>query len=198
MIMKKFMRDIGKVFVQGFITILPVALTFYIVYWFAMSAESLLGKIIRFVLPDNFYVPGIGIATGVLIILGVGILLRIWLFRKFFEWFEKALEKLPFIKFLYGAIRDLMDLFNASKKKDFEKVVMVSLGDNIRLMGLVTREDFSHIIKSDKMDKAGSRLFANELSDGGLYGFCTQGVGRACGHGHRRSNAVYTHRSRLS
>jgi uncharacterized membrane protein len=150
--MKKIMRNISKVFVQGFVAILPVVLTFYIIYWLAVSAESVIGEIIRFILPENYYIPGMGIVAGLLIILGVGILLRIWLFRKIFEWSEKGLEKLPFIKSLYGAIRDLMDLFNKSKKKDFQKVILISLGDNIRLMGLVTREDFSDIINSDEMN----------------------------------------------
>jgi len=138
------MKKIGKFFLQGLIAILPIALTIYILYWLAVSAESMLGGFIKLFIPEGLYIPGMGVAAGFLIILSVGILLRLWLFRKLFQWGEDILEKLPLIKSLYGSIRDLMSFFDTSKKKDFNKVVMVNIGDeNTRLMGLVTREDFS-------------------------------------------------------
>ncbi len=79
-------------------------------------------------------------------ILGIGLLLHIWLFRKLFEWGERLMEKLPLIQSLYGSMRDLMRFFDSSKKKDFDKVVMVTLSDNgARMMGLVTRDTFNDL-----------------------------------------------------
>lgn len=138
------MKKIGKFFLQGLIAVLPIALTIYILYWLAIRAESILGGLIERIVP--VYKPGMGVAAGFVLILSVGILLRLWLFRKLFRWGEAILEKLPLIKSLYGSIRDLMSFFDTSKKKDFNKVVMVNIGDeNTRLMGLVTREDFSNM-----------------------------------------------------
>jgi uncharacterized membrane protein len=140
------MKKIGKLFLQGLIAILPIALTIYILYWLAVSAESMLGGFIKRLIPENWYLPGMGVAAGFVIILSVGILLRLWLFRKLFQWGEEILERLPIVKSLYGSIRDLMSFFDTSKKKDFNKVVMVNIVDeNTRLMGLVTREDFSNM-----------------------------------------------------
>jgi uncharacterized membrane protein len=65
------------------------------------------------------------------------------LFRKAFSLGETLLQRIPGIKSLYGSIRDMVGFFDASKQKEFDKTVMVALGDeNVRLMGLVTREDF--------------------------------------------------------
>ena len=139
------MRTIGKYFLKGFLAILPIALTIYIVYWLGVSAESLLGNLIKIAIPEKYYIPGMGVLAGFLIILGAGILLQVWFFRKLFELSEKLLEKLPFIKLLYGSIRDLMGFFNTSKKKEFDKVVMVNAAEKTRLIGLVTREDFSEL-----------------------------------------------------
>lgn len=140
------MKKVGKLFLQGLMAILPIVLTLYVLYWLAASAENNLGGLIRLFIPDRWYVPGLGLAAGFLLILGVGILLRIWLFRKLFEWGEDLLEKLPLVKSFYGSIRDLMGFFDPSKKKDFDKVVMVSLeGINARLIGFVTREDFQDL-----------------------------------------------------
>lgn len=140
------MKLIAKLFLQGFMAILPILLTLYILYWLAISTESLIGGLIRLFLPERFYLPGMGIAAGFVIILGAGILLHLWLFRRIFESFEKLLEHVPLIKSLYGSVRDLMSFFDASKKKDFDKVVMVTFAETgVRLMGLVTREDFDSL-----------------------------------------------------
>ena len=140
------MKKLGTLFLQGLIAILPIALTAYLVYWLAASAEAVLGKAMRFVIGDAYYIPGSGVLAGLLITLGIGLLLRIWLFRKVFSLGEALLQRIPGIKSLYGSIRDMVGFFDASKQKEFDKTVMVTLADgNVRLMGLVTREDFSDL-----------------------------------------------------
>jgi uncharacterized membrane protein len=140
------MKKLGTLFLQGLIAILPIALTVYLVYWLAASAESVLGKAMKFVIGADYYIPGLGVLAGFLITLGIGMLLRIWLFRKVFSLGETLLQRIPGIKSLYGSIRDMVGFFDASKQKEFDKTVMVTLGDNsMRLMGLVTREDFGDL-----------------------------------------------------
>ena len=137
------MKKLGTPFLQGLIAILPIALTVYLVYWLAAAAESVLGQAMRFAVGDQYYIPGLGVLGGFLITLGVGVLLRIWLFRSVFSLGETLLERIPGIKSLYGSIRDMVGLFDATKQKEFDQTVMVTLADgNMRLMGLVTREDF--------------------------------------------------------
>jgi uncharacterized membrane protein len=138
------MRRIGRLFLQGLMAILPIAITVYLVYWLATSAESVLGRAIKSAVGEDYYVPGSGVLAGLVITIIIGVLLRIWLFRKVFSLGERILEKIPGVKSLYGSIRDLVGFFDASKQKEFDKTVMVSLGDgHTRLMGLVTREDFA-------------------------------------------------------
>ena len=140
------MKKIGKLFLQGLVAILPIALTLYLIYWLATSAESALGGVIKAVVGEDYYVPGLGVLAGFLITLGIGILLKIWLFRKVFSLGEHILAKIPGIKSLYGSIRDLVGFFDSTKQKEFDKTVMVSLGDgHTRLMGLVTRDSFSDL-----------------------------------------------------
>jgi len=141
------MKKLGTLFLQGLIAILPIALTVYLVYWLATFAESVLGKAMRFVIGDTYYVPGLGVLAGFLITVGIGVLLRIWLFRKVFSLGETLLQQIPGIKSLYGSIRDMVGLFDASKQKEFDKTVMVAplTDENVRLMGLVTREDFTDL-----------------------------------------------------
>jgi uncharacterized membrane protein len=140
------MKKIGTLFFQGLMAILPIALTAYLVYWLAASAEAVLGTALRFIIGDDHYVPGLGVLAGLLITLGVGILLRLWLFRKVFSLGEALMRRIPGIKSLYGSIRDMVGFFDASKQKEFDKTVMVTLPEgDMRLMGLVTREDFGDL-----------------------------------------------------
>lgn len=138
------MKKIGKLFLQGLIAILPIALTLYLIYWLGTSAESVLGQAIRFVIGEEYYVPGLGVLAGFLLTVGIGMLLKIWVFRKIFSLGEALLQKIPGIKSIYSSVRDLVGFFDASKQKDFDKTVMVSVGDT-RLMGLVTRESFADL-----------------------------------------------------
>jgi len=140
------MKRLGTLFLQGLIAILPIALTVYLVYWLAASAESVLGKAMKFVVGADYYVRGSGVLAGFLLTLGIGVLLRIWLFRKVFSLGEALLQRIPGIKSLYGSIRDMVGFFDASKPREFDKTVMVALADEkVRLMGLVTREDFTDL-----------------------------------------------------
>lgn len=140
------MKRLGTLFLQGLVAILPIALTVYLIYWLAAAAESVLGKAMRSIIGEKLYVPGSGVLAGLLITLGVGVLLRIWLFRKVFSLGETVLQRIPGVKSLYGSIRDMVGLFDATKHREFDKTVMVTLAnENIRLMGLVTREDFGDL-----------------------------------------------------
>jgi uncharacterized membrane protein len=139
------MKGISKIFLTGLVAILPISATLYILFWFTVTAESLLGKGLRFVLPANYYWPGMGVVAGVFIVFLTGLLLHAWIVRKFFEWGEGLLTRIPFIKSVYGAFRDFINFVSESGKKkgDARQVVMVRMGDTgMEIMGLVTRRDF--------------------------------------------------------
>lgn len=137
------MGRISKAFLTGLVAILPIALTLYILVWLATSLESALGGLIRNGL-GKFYVPGMGIVAGFVVILIIGLSLKAWIVRQLFAWGERLMKRIPIVKTVYGAVRDLIGFFSESKDKTMNQVVMVSLGDTkLRLIGFVTREDFA-------------------------------------------------------
>ena len=139
-------KSIYKKFLTGLITLLPIILTFYLLYWFVLATESLLGKLIRTFVSDAFYIPGMGVAIGLLVTLVVGVLMQTIVARFVFARLEKVLYRLPVIKSVYLSIRDLLDYFSSEKDKDFEQVVSVSLGENgLQVVGLVTQADMRNL-----------------------------------------------------
>lgn len=139
------MKTLMKTFLKGLTVILPIGVTAYIIYWLAVSAESLLGGLLRVVLPGGWYVPGTGIVAGLALIFGVGTLMGLWVFQKLFQWAEILVEKIPLIKSLYGGVKDLMSFFSTSQKDGSHRVVMVTVAENVRLLGFITRDDFSDL-----------------------------------------------------
>ena len=140
------MKSVSKTFLTGLVTILPLLATLYILFWLSTAAESILGKAIRFVLPDRIYLPGMGIVMGVILVFLVGLFMNTLIVRKIFEWGENLLFRIPFIKSVYGSFRDFLQFVSDSGKKGGvrEQVVMVNLGDTkMEMMGIVTRRDFS-------------------------------------------------------
>lgn len=139
------MKTLVKTFLKGLTVILPLGVTAYIIYWLAVSAESLLGGLLQAVLPEGWYVPGTGIVTGLALIFGVGMLTGLWIFEKLFQWAERVLEQIPLVKSLYRGVKDLMGFFASSQGEAIHRVVMVNLPGNLRLLGFLTRQDFSDL-----------------------------------------------------
>jgi uncharacterized membrane protein len=138
--MKKIMRE----FLAGLATILPVVITAYLIYWLATSAEKSLGSLIRLVLPEGWYWPGMGIAAGVVLIFIIGLLMQAWGVRSLVAWVERIVLRIPLIKTVYGAVRDLIGFITQGKDSGLRQVVAVTIGDNnMQLIGFVTREDLA-------------------------------------------------------
>ncbi|MDH3947725.1 MAG: DUF502 domain-containing protein [Gammaproteobacteria bacterium] len=140
------MKFISKHFITGLVTILPVVLTLYFLYWMAVSSEALLGEMIRLVLPEDAYWPGMGVVAGMLVVFFVGLLMHIYVVRRLFAKGEQIFYRMPLIKSVYRAIRDFFDYFSPETKKEFEQVVAVSIGDTgMQVIGFVTQAEMEHL-----------------------------------------------------
>jgi len=132
-------KYISKTLLTGFITLFPLILTLYLLYWLAVSSERFMGKVFHYFLPDNAYFPGLGIAVGLLIVFLVGLLMKAYLVRKFFRLGEQLLYKLPIIKSIYKAFRDFFDFFSP-EKENLGQAVAVTFNE-MELIGFITQED---------------------------------------------------------
>ncbi len=125
----------------GLITLLPVVLTFYLLYWFTVTAESLLGGLIQSVLSSRLYWPGMGVVAGLLVLFLTGLFMRAYLVQLLFSRLEQLLSHTPIIKSIYGAFRDFLDYFKPKEEQDFEQVVSVQISDSLKVIGFITEHD---------------------------------------------------------
>lgn len=137
-------KRLSKLFLTGFAALLPVIVTLTLLWWLASGAEKVLGGIMRWFMPDWLYVPGMGLAAGLVLTLLVGMLLHAWVFRRLFRWFDQLMNRIPLVKTVYGAVRDLMQFMSGKKTEQFNHVVAIEFDQPpVRMIGFVTREDFS-------------------------------------------------------
>lgn len=138
------MKPISRTFLTGLITILPLIATLYLLFWLASAAESMLGRILRYILTDQYYWPGMGLLMALALIFSIGLLMRTWVVRRFFDYSEAMLYRLPVIKSIYGAIRDFLGFFSESNKDEFRQVVKVKFpNSDLYVIGFVTRSNFA-------------------------------------------------------
>ena len=142
--MRKYLNhmNISKNFLTGLVTVLPIVITVYLLIWAGELAESFLGQMIRAVIPDALYIPGMGLLAGLVITFLTGLLMHAWMVRRMVGWSERLLYHIPVIRSVYGATRDFLQFLVHSQDPSFSEVVTVDMGETgARLIGFVTRPD---------------------------------------------------------
>jgi len=140
------MKSISKIFLTGVFTVLPVVATVYLVIWVLTSVEGFLGRQLKLLIPDELYHAGMGMLAAVIVIFVVGLLMRAWIFRQMMKLGESALLGIPVVKVVYKSLRDLFGMFSGDQNSGMLQVVSVQYpGTQMRLLGFVTRNDFSDL-----------------------------------------------------
>lgn len=148
--LKQASRQLVGIFMRGMVVVLPIALTAAVMVWLFAVTEDFLGDIIRAVLPDVPYWPGLGIILAIALIFGVGVVVT----ARIADWLVAAadslLARIPLVKTIYVSIRDVAALMSGDAKKGFGRVVAVKFQD-LRLIGFVTTEDPKGLPAGDKL-----------------------------------------------
>ncbi len=145
----QLMTSLGKIFFRGLITILPIAITIYILYSAIVILDGMLGVVLRQILPT--YIPGLGLATIIFFTFLFGLMLNNLVIEKFLSFAEKKLLDVPLIRAVYSPLRDLMNLFSKKSEKNPQQVVFVQMSQLGHLqLGLITRESFEELDLGDK------------------------------------------------
>ncbi|TXI78120.1 MAG: DUF502 domain-containing protein [Flavobacteriales bacterium] len=133
-------RRIGRIllsfFFRGLLLLAPVT----IILWALWQSLRFLDGIIP------LEIPGLGLLSLLAIITVVGWLGTTFLYEPLAVFGEELLQRIPFVKTLYDAIKDLVEAIVGSKRK-FDRPVLVKLGggSEVERLGFITQTDLSHI-----------------------------------------------------
>lgn len=153
--MKKLLSKIKTTFVNGILITLPLGLTLYIlwlVYKFINNftgRDSYLGTLISQLLRSTLnqpWFPGIGIILTFLFILLMGLITRIYIGRKTYQFIDATIEKTPLISKMYGTLKQItMALFNR-EVSSFQEVVLIEYPRRgMYSLGFVTNEELGKL-----------------------------------------------------
>jgi len=139
--MKRFL----KYFLRGLLVFVPVGLTIFILFYIFNGLYSLFSLLLPFI---NY--PALRLLAGLLFTFGgiflIGLFASNFIGKKLFGLLDKIFNKVPLVKMLYSAIKDLVEAF-AGEKKKFDKPVLVTLGtsSHAKIIGFMTRESLDNL-----------------------------------------------------
>jgi uncharacterized membrane protein len=128
------MKRLAGYFFQGLIFLVPIAITVYVFYIIFTKIDSLLG------IP----IPGAGFFVTIILVTFIGFLASNIFTKKVLKLVDRAFNKVPLIRLLYTATKDLLSAF-LGDKRSFEKPVLVTLlpGANVKVIGFITKESLA-------------------------------------------------------
>ena len=137
------MRKIWNTMLKGLVALLPIGLTVYLVYWLAVTTEKLFSRVLKLVIPDSAYWPGLGLVAGLFVLYLAGLAVNAYVVRRALRLSDELFARIPVVKTIYVAIRDFMTFFpSAGKGSDLKRVVLVPFGPG-KAIGFVTAESSS-------------------------------------------------------
>lgn len=146
------MNNIGRALlnylIKGLLIVVPIALSVFIVVWAVTTVDSWL-NINNFlgvnpITGANRNIPGLGLGLVITIILLAGIIVTNFVTEPMYNWFQRTLNKLPLLNFIFSSIKDLTEAFVGDEKK-FNNPVLVEVEGGMKRIGFLTQNDLSKL-----------------------------------------------------
>ena len=149
------MKRVLNYFFQGLLVLVPLVVTFLVIYKIIIWVDSLLPFQIPVHIPGiaDLDVPGLGILTIVVGITLFGYFASHLVANPFFLFVERLLEKTPLLKIIYSSVKDLIEAFVGEKKR-FNQPVLVTVNKdaNVQRIGFITQNDLTQLgLSGNKM-----------------------------------------------
>lgn len=132
-----FLASLRASFLTGLVVVLPIGLTIYIVWAFIGWLDGwILPLIPAFYQPDavmgrwfgpeyEFPVRGVGVLVFLLVTIAIGWMAKRLIGRTLIRRGEDLVDRMPVVRSVYGAIKQVAETFFNKKEQSFDKVVLV-------------------------------------------------------------------------
>ena len=114
--------------ITGLLSILPIALTYWIVLKLFQFFSNPGAKIVDIIFKDNVpqYIPELaGFILTISFIYLMGLLISNVLGKQIYSWFEKILSRIPFVNTVYRTIKQITSHLSGPDRQAFRKVVFI-------------------------------------------------------------------------
>jgi len=114
---KRIFLQLFSYFLKGVFLFLPAIVTLYVLRIILQWLDS--------IIPLD--IPGLGILILIIVFILLGYIATHWIGPSVWEPIEERIRKIPFIGFIYGSIREVID--NSRQKNRFDRPVLVRVQD---------------------------------------------------------------------
>ena len=132
-------------FITGAIVLIPIGITIYLTLFIIKISSSFLPKTIN---PNSylpFDIPGIEILITIILITFIGGLSLSFLGKKFLEFFNNILKKIPILRTIYSAVGQLTESFTQSDGAKKSVVILEYPRKGIWVVGFATKVNTGEI-----------------------------------------------------
>lgn len=134
-------------FLKGLLVVAPISISVYCIVLIVVFVEKLTQQGISKLFVIDFQFPGLGILFAIILITVIGMVMHTLVAQKLYGLLQQVIAKLPVLKTIYFAIEDFMGFFaDQSSESTNKKVVLVSLAEDIVVIGIVTNENPEHVV----------------------------------------------------
>jgi uncharacterized membrane protein len=146
----RILNLLWQTLLKGLAVVLPIAATVWLTYWLLAGSEKAMHELLKWIFPGEgdppYYFYGMGILVALALIFIVGLLMQAYLFRMLFKLMDYLFNKIPLLRSIYGGLKDVADMLaNQDQKKKLNSAVVVELNEDMRLLGLITRDDLKDL-----------------------------------------------------
>ena len=138
---KSVFSKIRNNFIAGVVVLIPIGITLYLTIFLIRFTSKIIPKEIN---PNNylpFDIPGVEILIALLIITFIGWLSLSFLGKKFFEFFNNILKKIPILRTIYSAIGQMTESFTKNDNKQKSVVLLEYPRKGVWAVGFATKEN---------------------------------------------------------
>lgn len=114
---------IKRYFVSGVLVVVPIILTIVVIKFIFETVDGLLQPLLQKLL--GYSIPGLGIVVTFLLIILAGLLTRNFIGAEIHRLVEKLLTRLPIIRTIYSAAKQLLEAIALPSMSSFKEVVLI-------------------------------------------------------------------------
>ncbi|MBV2094953.1 MAG: DUF502 domain-containing protein [Candidatus Thiodiazotropha sp. (ex Codakia orbicularis)] len=122
------MSFLRRYLVAGLLVWLPLGATFLVINLLVGWMDNSLLLLPEAYRPDNlfgFHIPGLGVLLSLLILLLTGLVAANLFGRKVVIMWERLLARIPLVRSVYSAVKQMVETMFADKGRSFRKVILV-------------------------------------------------------------------------
>ncbi len=140
-IKKSIFSKIRNNFIAGIVVLIPIGITLYLTLFLIRISGKIIPKEIN---PNNylpFDIPGVEILIALFLITFIGWLSLSFLGKKFIEFFNNVLKKIPILRTIYSAIGQMTESFTKTDNKQKSVVLLEYPRKGVWAVGFATKEN---------------------------------------------------------